>query len=337
MIAALRAHFARYPGLTPQDAVKLLYQAVFGPGHLVQDEKMAARRLSAERAECEKHDGAAFEPIGGGFARMHLGARELEGVSDELLTALFLRAAKITGEKATFLAALEELEDMGEMPFSPAELREYLAAYRAGGCPMVSHSEAYRAAYSPAYRVVLARDARLLPILKQLPSAGVIAIDGRAASGKTTLAADLQEILGSPIVHMDDFFLPPEKRTPERLAEPGGNVDYERFAAEVLPGLQTGAEFSCGVFDCDVMEVTGQAAVPASNRRIVEGSYSHHPTFGDYADLRVFLTVTPEEQMARILTRNGAEMAEMFADRWIPMEERYFEAFGIRQKADVVI
>ena len=32
---------------------------------------------------------------------------------------------------------------------------------------------------------------------------------------------------------MDDFFLPMELRTAERLEEPGGNVHYERFSAEV--------------------------------------------------------------------------------------------------------
>jgi len=135
---------------------------------------------------------------------------------------------------------------------------------------------------------------------------------------------------------MDDFFLPPEKRTQARLSEPGGNVDYERFADEVLPGLNAGA-FCYGVFDCSVMRVTEQAAVPAAPWRIVEGSYSHHPHFGDYAALRVCLTVDPTEQLRRIRLRNGDEMAEMFKNRWIPMEEHYFDAFRIRDKADIVL
>ena len=36
----------------------------------------------------------------------------------------------------------------------------------------------------------------------------VIAIDGRCASGKTTLARELAERLGAGVIHMDDFFLP---------------------------------------------------------------------------------------------------------------------------------
>ena len=56
-----------------------------------------------------------------------------------------------------------------------------------------------------------------------------VAIDGPCASGKTTLAALLQRRFDGNVLHMDDFFLRPEQRTPERFAEPGGNVDRERF------------------------------------------------------------------------------------------------------------
>ena len=41
--------------------------------------------------------------------------------------------------------------------------------------------------------------------------------------------------------------------------------------------------------------------------------------------------------MARILKRNGEQMAEMFRTRWIPMEENYFAAFSIKEKADILM
>ena len=56
-----------------------------------------------------------------------------------------------------------------------------------------------------------------------------VAIDGPCASGKTVFAASLHERFGGNVLHMDDFFLRPEQRTPERFAEPGGNVDRERY------------------------------------------------------------------------------------------------------------
>ena len=57
----------------------------------------------------------------------------------------------------------------------------------------------------------------------------LIAVDGRCASGKTTLASALERETGCNVIHMDHFFLRPEQRTKQRLEEPGGNVDYERF------------------------------------------------------------------------------------------------------------
>ncbi len=165
----------------------------------------------------------------------------------------------------------------------------------------------------------------------------VIAIDGRAAAGKTTLARDISAVYDCNVFHMDDFFLPPSMRTPERLAEPGRNVHYERFFSDVLVPLRQGAAFSYGVFDCTAMAVTQSRQVTPKLLNVVEGSYSHHPFFGEVYDLRIFLTVSPQVQAERILLRNGAEKAKMFRERWIPMEERYFAYYGVPEKSDVVM
>lgn len=43
--------------------------------------------------------------------------------------------------------------------------------------------------------------------LRELPKeVRIIAIDGRCAAGKTTLAARLVKELGGDVIHMDDFF-----------------------------------------------------------------------------------------------------------------------------------
>ena len=53
-------------------------------------------------------------------------------------------------------------------------------------------------------------------------------------------------------------------------------------------------------------------------------------------DLRVFLDIVPEEQLRRIRRRNGEEKAVMFQTRWIPMEERYFDAFRLRERCELI-
>lgn len=183
----------------------------------------------------------------------------------------------------------------------------------------------------------------LRPVLEALPkelpehTVYIIAIDGRSASGKTTLANQLGSLLNADVLHMDDFFLPPKLRTKERLDMPGGNVHYERFMEEVLPYLSAKQPFSYRIFNCCKMDYDGRREMKDAPFRIVEGSYSHHPLFKDYADLTVFSDIEPEEQMRRIRLRNGDEKAEVFKNKWIPLEERYFKAFDIAKKASVYL
>jgi uridine kinase len=151
----------------------------------------------------------------------------------------------------------------------------------------------------------------------------IIAIDGRCAAGKTTLAAEFSAKLKASIIHMDDFFLPKNLRTPERLEQPGGNIHYERFAEEVLPFLRGSEPFSHRVFDCSIGDYNGTKKILPTRFRIIEGSYSHHPIFGEYMDLRIFLDIPPDIQMRRIEKRNGKEAAKNFK-KWIALEEKYF-------------
>jgi uridine kinase len=120
----------------------------------------------------------------------------------------------------------------------------------------------------------------------------IVAIDGKCTSGKTTLAARLAEIYDCNVLHMDDFFLRPEQRSPDRFAEIGGNVDYERFKAEVLLPLRSGNPFSYRPFLCGSQTLGEPIAVSSKNLTIVEGTYSLHPHFEDPYDLKILLTVT---------------------------------------------
>ena len=168
------------------------------------------------------------------------------------------------------------------------------------------------------------------------PSVRVIAIDGRSASGKTTLAAELAMVTGGSVIHMDDFFLPPALRTEERFHEAGGNVHYERFIDEVLPGLESHSKFLYHRFDCSKMDYyESLLSIDASGIVIVEGAYSLSPRFGHYYDLSVFLDIEPEEQIRRIMKRNGEEKAKVFQSRWIPLEEAYFKTYGVEKNADL--
>jgi len=162
------------------------------------------------------------------------------------------------------------------------------------------------------------------------------AIDGRCGAGKTTLAAQMQKRSGWNILHMDHFFLRPEQRTEERFRKPGGNVDYERFLEEVLLPLKKGEEeISYRPYDCHRQEMAEPVLIRPGRVCLVEGSYSCHPALWDQYDLHVFLTIDAAEQMRRIIGREGADRAEMFRERWIPLEEQYFAAERIEARCEL--
>jgi uridine kinase len=158
----------------------------------------------------------------------------------------------------------------------------------------------------------------------------VLVIDGDCAAGKTTLAARIAARFSCNLFHMDDFFLPPALRTEERLSEPGGNVDYERFFTQVLVPLKGNEAFTYGAYSC-ADGSTATAAVAPRPCAVVEGSYALHPRFLDaYREMGamlLFLRVPEDEQLRRIQKRNGEAMLRRFRDEWIPLEKRYQQAF----------
>lgn len=161
----------------------------------------------------------------------------------------------------------------------------------------------------------------------------ILAIDGGSASGKTTLASLIQETFGGVIFHMDDFFLPPEMRTPERLCEVGGNVHRERFLSEVLIPLSEKKAVEYRKFNCSTGDFGDIVSVAPSRLTIVEGVYSMHDELCSYYGLSVFLESDKETQKNRILNRNPSK-AMRFFNEWIPLENVYFEKMNIKNKCD---
>lgn len=346
--ALILKHYELYPGMQTQDVVKLLYQNEFGPGHFIADEAESLQRLQEEWASLEAFstDKAAFEYIGNNLCRLYLGALKDSGISLKTINRFFVNTANsVQGSIEVFEEKLDILKESckeGLLPYPAEELEGYLSSYRERGYPPVSHSEKYRALYSPAYRVVRKEYCDFFEIFLRIDSLLEskeivnVAIDGNSGAGKSTLASMIGSIYECNIFHMDDFFLTPGLKTKERLEEAGGNVDYVRFKKEVLDGINSGAPFQYRRYDCKRMSFGPPISVSKKRLNIIEGSYSMHPTLVKNYDLKIFLYIDKEEQYSRILERNGPSMAKRFFDEWIPLEDRYFEELKIKEQSDLV-
>ena len=154
----LKSHAKRYPLMQPRDAVKLIYQNEFGGGHLIQDEHACLNHLRQEYADLVKDPTAPlYEDIGNGIVRVNLAALKEEDL-EQLGQDFIASAAKHKGMLESFLNKLKVLETLteeGVFTFDTNTLTAYLSEYKAAGYPAVSHSEQYRQAYKPSYRIIL--------------------------------------------------------------------------------------------------------------------------------------------------------------------------------------
>lgn len=351
-----REQAARHPSMEPQDAVKMCYQAAFGAEHLLEDKEAAREWFFKEYEQVlPRLEEALTEDISVDFKRVNLGAWKARQLPPEWLFGMFIETASATDMAGCGRELFERnIKIIGQLTaedvfgFGADAWKEYLRGYSSKEPVPVHHSESYRRAEKPVYRLVDRQMCALIPLLeiihkkrrerdKDRRGSFVVAIDGPCASGKTTLAKHLAAVTGAGIVHMDDFFLPEELRTKERLEEPGGNVHYERFLDEVSLPLKRGEDFSYRCFDCSIMTLGKEQSVNAQEMVIVEGSYSCHPKFGNYADIKVYSDVAPKVQLKRILIRDGEQALEVFKERWIPMEEAYLKAYSIREQADMLM
>ena len=64
----LRDHFYKYPKMQIQDAVKLLFQSEFGPGHLLSNTDYA-RKLLVDEIELTKDHDSVIEVISNQYVR----------------------------------------------------------------------------------------------------------------------------------------------------------------------------------------------------------------------------------------------------------------------------
>lgn len=343
----LQIELDKNPDMQCEDLYKYCRQAAFG----------IDSNISGERLEAFNSAFAAVEPDSSrellkvtspDTARVDLAAWKAAGMPPEWLFRMSAAEGRFSDGKEKlreYLDIAEKLADKNSLTFSGSEFRKF--AGQQENVPEkkhLPHSTAYRK-NNPPYRTISTRYFHAIEVLKAAAELNrhdpdkirIIAIDGRSASGKTTLARQLKFILNAQTIHMDDFFLPPEMRNKTRYEQAGGNVHYERFCEEVLPGLKKTTAFSYRIFDCKKNRFHGNRMIWESRWRIVEGAYSLHPEFGKYADLKIFYDISPDEQMRRIYERNGAKNARIFQTRWIPLEEKYIENFNIRKKADLIL
>jgi uridine kinase len=154
----------------------------------------------------------------------------------------------------------------------------------------------------------------------------VVGIDGRAGSGKTTLAKRLAERLGEvSIIHTDYF------------ASWQNPLDWSpRLITEALAPLTEGREARFQATDWTTGALGPWIRVPPASTILLEGFSAIRREHSPYLAYRIWVDAAPEVRLARGLERDG-EQARQQWEAWMRTEDAFITAEHPERSADFVI
>ena len=157
----------------------------------------------------------------------------------------------------------------------------------------------------------------------------LVTIDGPCASGKTTIASRIAAVMNCDVIHTDDFVVPHARKTPERLSVPGGNCDWERLVRDVIAPWKNGMAVCFRKYNCHKDCLEPPETIVSDRLLILEGTYCNLPAIREYADIRCFVSTPETVRRNRLEQRETPDLLALFDSRWIPLENAYFDAFGL--------
>jgi uridine kinase len=170
----------------------------------------------------------------------------------------------------------------------------------------------------------------------------IVALDGRAGTGKSTVAAALARECGWPVIDGDDFYAGGTAEQWDAMS-PAQRADHcidWRRQRPVLEALARGEPASWRPYDweafdgrlSDDVRLCEPAAVV-----ILEGMFSARPELDDLVAFRVCLDLPQELRRARLLEREGDGFDPAWWARWDSAEEHYFAHVMSLEAFDLVL
>ncbi len=146
----LQVQRKRYPLMNEEDVVKFAFQGMLGVGHLINSESDAKDRLAAEMASLEPDDSEPLiEKISTDWVRLNLRPAKVKGMPEEELAWYLLRSAEwgsLSFTRQNVYNFCVKLDGSDRMKAAAEKVLDENW--------LPSHSEQYREAYHPAYRVL---------------------------------------------------------------------------------------------------------------------------------------------------------------------------------------
>lgn len=151
-----------YPLAQPQDYYKLLYQAAFGMEHIVPNASLFQSMLLDEIQTVEPDSSKPLLQnisIGHPISRINLAAAKHRGLHASDIARWSLESCR-SFRQIDPLLFHDMIKDMmvilvtPEFAFIPRRLEEFCSTIKQSHYPPLHHSDVYRQAYSPHYRLL---------------------------------------------------------------------------------------------------------------------------------------------------------------------------------------
>jgi uridine kinase len=162
-------------------------------------------------------------------------------------------------------------------------------------------------------------------------STHVIAIDGRAGAGKTTLANELFLALSSnrkvSVVHLDDIYAGWELALTDMLTA---------SLSQIIKSISAGESVTFPIYDWTWQQFDSTREISPSDLIIIEGVGSGQRIVREVATATIWIDIDQKTGLERVLGRDGFAIVDQM-NTWQEREEKHFLSDRTRENADFIL
>jgi uridine kinase len=159
----------------------------------------------------------------------------------------------------------------------------------------------------------------------------ILAIDGPAGAGKTTLAEHLTAALSLKYkchtLHMDDLYNGWQNAFDHHLTDALVTASAAHLKSQ---------KFSLSSFDWQRGQYGPANEIPSSELLILEGVGSSQSAVRPYLTASIWIEIEPTRGLERVLLRDGVGISDEMK-MWLELQEQHFHREGSEKAADFVL